>query len=96
MRILRMGLGILDLISFLVISFHYLAPKKLMMYTFLYLLIKGLFFVLVSRDFASYLDMACGLYIIFLYFGYSISFLTVIFSVYLAQKAVLTLIFARI
>ena len=91
-----MGLGILDSISFLVISFHYLAPKKLMIYIIFYLIIKGLFFILVSHDFASYIDMACGFYLIFLYFGFSISFLTVIFSVYLAQKAVLTLIFARI
>ena len=90
--VLKKFLGILDLISLLVISFHWLMPKKILFYTFFYLFIKGLFFVLTANDFASWLDIGCALYIVFLYIGFSWSVITTICVIYLAQKAILSLI----
>jgi hypothetical protein len=95
MKPIQTLLGILDLLSFLTISFHWLIPKDAYFYVFCYLFFKGLFFVIASNDFASYLDMICASYLVALYFGYSFSIITTLCSVYLAQKALLTLLFAR-
>lgn len=56
-----------------------------------YLLLKGIAFSM-SGNFISYLDIACGIYIILMTFGISISVLSLLFVLYLIQKN-LTLFF---
>jgi hypothetical protein len=93
MRAILKGLAILDTISLLSISLHWIIPQKILFYVLLYLIIKGLFFVLVSNDFASYIDIFCGLYVGLLILGISVSFISVLCVVYLAQKAAFSLLF---
>ncbi len=91
-------LGILDLITALVFlinnwfdkTLHWF-PDKIVLVLAIYLIIKGIFF-LISLDFASIIDIICGIVIILsLYFTIPLLLAAIIF-IYLLQKSILCLI----
>ncbi len=85
-------LGALDLLVTLIIIFAPLFPKNIIFYGAFYLIAKGLMFVLTSRDFASYLDIICGIYVIFLAFNLSNPIITILAVLFLGQKVVFSLL----
>ena len=85
-------LGALDLLVTLIIIFYSLFPKNIIFYGAFYLIAKGLIFVITSRDFASYFDVLCGIYTIFLAFNMSNPIITIIAVLFLGQKVVFSLL----
>jgi len=85
-------LGTLDFLVLLMILFSSLFPKDIILYGAFYLIIKGLIFVLTSRDFASYIDVIIGIYTIFIAFNISHPILTIIMVLYMGEKVVVSLI----
>jgi len=86
-------LGILDILSAILIWFFgifHLIPKEILVVCLLYLLIKGIFF-LISADVASTIDVICA-FILLMALFYPISkIFFVIISIYLLQKGLFSL-----
>lgn len=85
----------LDLVSALLLIFYFagLVSAAAIKYVALFLLIKGLFFVLTCRDFASFVDTLCGFYLLILSAGvYSSNAITLVVIVWLLQKSVVGLL----
>ena len=84
-----MGAG--DILSAIIIGvmsfFPGILPRNIIVAFALYLIIKGLFFGM-GGNFISFIDVFCGVYIILLMFGVSISFITLLIVLYLMQKNV--------
>ena len=87
-------LGILDILTAFILwlsySFH-IIPTTLITILALYLLVKGIVF-LISLDIASIIDVVCS-GIIFLSLGFSVpAFLLILVSLFLLQKGILSLL----
>jgi len=91
-KILAKILGSIDLLVTLIILFYSLFPKTIIFYGAFYLIVKGLIFVITSRDFASYIDIICGVYAILLGFNISHPIITVVVVLFLGQKVVFSLL----
>lgn len=85
-------LGILDLITVLVLMGAAIFPQKMLLYAGLYLMIKGLLFIMASKDIASYGDAISGAYMALMAFGLTMPFITTAVLIYLGQKTFLTFI----
>ncbi len=85
-------LGIMDLVAVVIFLGAAIFPKEMLLYAGIYLAAKGLFFVLLSKDIASYGDAASGIYIILFAIGLRIPILNTAFIIYLVQKTILTMI----
>ena len=83
-------LGIGDLLTTLIIWLSPVLPQRYVLLAAMYLLGKGGIFA-ISGDFASYIDVFGGVYIILLAFGMGNFLLSVLFSVWLVQKAIFSL-----
>lgn len=83
-------LGIGDLLSILLIWTAQIIPQRFALLAAIYLLGKGGIFA-IGGDFASYIDVICGVYVILLTFGIGNILLSVLFSLYLLQKGVFSL-----
>ena len=87
-------LGILDLISALILGLKFVFssfPDKIVIIAAIYLIVKGALF-LMSKDFASIIDIFCGIVLIFSAFmiiPFPIFALTLVF---LVQKGIFSLI----
>lgn len=66
-------------------------PRRLILLFAGYLLLKGIAFSM-SGNFISYIDIFCGIYMILMTFGISISIISLLLVLYLIQKN-LTLFF---
>lgn len=87
-------LGILDILSgilFWLNGFFHLFPDTFMMLIALYLIIKGLIFV-ISKDIASILDIISGLVIYFSLTYVIPGFVIIIVTFFLLQKGVFSLV----
>lgn len=82
-------LGVLDLLCALV--FFIELPKTVVLVAAAYLIMKGLLFAL-GEDFASYIDIAIGVYLLFIAFGLWLTVLSVISAFFLLQKSLLSFI----
>jgi len=82
-------MGALDLIASVMILFNVVFPGKVMAYVASYLIGKGIIFGMTG-DITSYIDAAVGIYVIFLSFGLASTFLTVLVTIYLLQKAIIS------
>lgn len=82
--------GIFDLIAALIILMHTQVPVKAILVCAFYLLIKGALFIFME-DFASVVDVIVGIYALFLAYNLSIGLLTIVASLFLAQKGLLSL-----
>tara|TARA_Y100000310_G_scaffold345618_1_gene467378 strand:- start:15717 stop:15974 length:258 start_codon:yes stop_codon:yes gene_type:complete len=85
-------MGTIDLMVTLIILFYTLFPKSIIFYGAFYLIVKGLIFVLTSKDFASYIDVICGVYTVFLALGISHPIITIAVALFLGQKVVFSLL----
>lgn len=85
-------LGILDLITVIAIISAAILPEKLLLYTAAYLLLKGLFFISVSNDFASYGDALSGVYMLLMVLGFNFPLATTAVLLYLGQKTFFTFV----
>ncbi len=85
-------LGTLDLLSVILLIGAAIFPKSLLLYAGVYLLLKGIIFIITSKDIASYGDALSGAYLALLSFGTSIEIIGTIVLIYLAQKTVLTFV----
>ncbi|MBM3247583.1 hypothetical protein FJZ17_03550 [Candidatus Pacearchaeota archaeon] len=87
-------LGILDIISAIVLVLRYFfesLPDKIVWIFAIYLIVKGALFLL-GRDFASIIDIFCGIILVFAVF-IPISYGFMIFTaVFLIQKGIFSLI----
>jgi hypothetical protein len=83
-------LGKLDFITVLILLGAAILPQKMLMYAAIYLVVKGLLFILLSRDFASYIDLGCGVYLFIMFLGLTIPVLHQIVLFWLIQKTALT------
>jgi len=78
------------LVVFYLINFF---PVTMLYYVALYLIIKGVFFIIISKDFASFVDVVFGIYFLIVLSGiYSNTAITVLAAVWLFQKAILGLV----
>ncbi len=83
---------LLDLVSAIVILFSGILPGNVLFYIAGYLLLKGGLFFLMSKDFASAVDIAIGIYVIFIVIGLSHFMANTLASLFLAQKGLLGLV----
>jgi len=84
-------LGILDVLAATILLFGTHAPKTIMMYVAVYLIVKGLLFSFTG-DFISIVDVVIGLYAILIKSGHSWAALTLLFSLFLYQKGLFSFI----
>jgi len=86
--------GVLDLISALIFGlsyyFHFI-PKTMMFFISGYLIIKGAIF-LFSKDIASFIDVGCGLVLLFSVFLNISHIVFIITIIFLAQKGIFSLL----
>ena len=85
-------LGKLDLITVLILIGAAMVPKQLLVFAAIYLLLKGVIFIYLNRDFASYGDFISGIYLLILSFGIKIPYVHNIVLFWLLQKTILTFI----
>ncbi|MEM4397413.1 MAG: hypothetical protein QW757_02170 [Candidatus Woesearchaeota archaeon] len=85
-------LGTLDFITVLVLIGAAILPSKLLFYAALYLLVKGFFFIYISKDLASYGDFFSCIYMLLLSYGIKIPYVHNIVLFYLIQKTFLTFV----
>ena len=79
------------IVVFLHITFGIFTPTTVM-YGAIYLIIKGLIFSL-SKDFASMVDLFCGMYIMLVVFaGLSVGLLNIVILIWLLQKGLFGMI----
>ena len=80
-------LALADFVAvFSLVLVNYL-PHNMVIIMGIYLILKGLFFTLISGDFISMLDFACGIYHVLAVFGFSYWIITTIVAIYVLQKA---------
>jgi len=87
LKILAIG-DILAIISLLGIS---ILPSKFILIMGLYLVMKGVLFMILGGSVPSLLDAGCGIYIIAVAFGIMHWIPTTIVIIYLAQKALVSM-----
>lgn len=85
-------LGTLDFITVLVLIGAAIIPKVMLSYAAIYLIIKALYFIFISKDIASYGDLISGVYMILLSYGVKIPYIHNIILFYLIQKTFLTFV----
>ena len=83
-------LGILDLLCALGIFFAALLPQSFVLLLAVYLISKGGIFAF-GGDVVSYIDVGCGIYMLFLFIGISNLLVSGLFMFYLIQKSVFSL-----
>ena len=84
-------LGVGDLFTGIVVALSTVFPKAIILIGAKWLIIKGGFFALTG-NMASFIDVFFGIYVIFLAFGYGVTSLTVVTSIWVLQKAIFSLI----
>ncbi len=84
-------LGIGDLFTGLIIVLSSIFPKAIILLGAKWLIIKGGLFAL-SGNMVSFIDVFCGIYVIFLAFGHSTTSLTIVTAIWVFQKAIFSLI----
>ncbi|MBI2575433.1 hypothetical protein HYV82_06135 [Candidatus Woesearchaeota archaeon] len=82
----------MDLVTVIILIGAAVFPQKMLLYAGLYLMIKGLVFIMASKDIASYGDAISGAYMALMSFGLTIPFITTAALIYLGQKTFLTFV----
>jgi hypothetical protein len=67
-------------------------PHKLLFFAAVYLLVKGIAFIMMTRDFASYGDFFSGVYLLVLSYGIFIPVVHQIVLFWLFQKTIMTFV----
>lgn len=77
---------ILDALFILVVLGSKLFPNLYILYSSLYLILKGVLFAFFSKDFASVVDAICGIYLFALFLDFGLYFLSALCIIWLLQK----------
>ncbi|MBT3721042.1 hypothetical protein HN789_06460 [archaeon] len=77
---------ILDLLTVIILILSNILPNNLILYSGIYLFLKGIIFIIISKDIASVIDFICGIYMVIMFFNFKIYFLTVLCIIWLLQK----------
>ncbi len=85
-------LGIADILTILALIGSTFLPQQIIIIMGIYLIIKGLFFIVTGSLFPNFFDMISGVYIIIVSFGFSHWIPTSIVILFLVQKAFISLI----
>jgi len=85
------ALGFIDLINVLVMLLAPFLPNRLVLFFAMLLIAKGIVFASTGNPISS-LDIIAGIYIGIIVYGWSNIVLTVFFSVFLAQKGLLSML----
>ncbi|MBI2148614.1 hypothetical protein HYU23_02950 [Candidatus Woesearchaeota archaeon] len=85
-------LAFADTLSILALIGSSLLPQKIVLLMAIYLIIKGLAFILIGGLFPNFLDMLSGFYLIIVLFGISHWIITIAVIIFLGQKAFFSLI----
>ena len=85
-------LGTLDLLTVIILMLAAVAPHKLLLFAAIYMIVKGIIFILVSRDIASYGDLIAGIYLFILSNSIRVPLVHEVVLFYLLQKTILTFI----
>ena len=86
--------GILDIFAGLVLIFSEIFNLVLgafVVFLAVFLLLKGIFFIITDLDIISFLDVICGIFILFLITGDISSLIVYLIAVFLVQKGVFSL-----
>lgn len=81
-----MILYILDALVILVILGSKLFPNSFVLYSSIYLILKGALFTFFSKDIASVIDTICGIYLLAVFLNFGIYFFTTLCVIWLLQK----------
>jgi hypothetical protein len=84
-------LGIGDLFTAIIGAAAGLLPEAIVLLAAKWLIIKGAIFMF-SGNYASVIDILCGVYFIFLAYNWGFTFLTIIIIIWTAQKGLASLI----
>ncbi len=85
-------LGLADILAIMALLAATILPQKLVILMALYLIIKGLFFILTGGVFPSFFDIISGLYLVIASFGISHWIPTVVITLFLLQKAFFSMV----
>jgi len=81
-------LTLFDVLCALTIGLSFILPRSIVLTAAMYLIFKGGFFGMTG-NFMSWIDLACGIYMIFLAYGLSSVVITIIAFLYLIQKGII-------
>lgn len=85
-------LGTLDLVTVVLLAGAAIFPQKLIVYAGIYLIAKGLLFIAISMDIASFGDAISGALIILMVMGMDVPLLNTAVLIYLGQKTFFTFV----
>lgn len=85
-------LAFADILAILALIGSSLLPQNIVILMGIYLIIKGLAFVLIGGSFANFFDMTVGFYLIIAAFGITNWIPTVLSILFLGQKAFLSFV----
>ena len=87
-------LGFADILAIIALLGVSLLPKQIILIMAFYLIVKGVFFTITSPGvfLANFLDILCGIYLVAAFYGVSHWFITVILTIFLLQKAFVSLL----
>ncbi len=86
-------LGFADILAIIALLAASILPKTLIIIMSIYLLVKGLFFLITGGNLiTNFLDIVSGFYIIAASFGVSHWIATVIVGIFLLQKALISIL----
>lgn len=91
-RVLGKLLALADAIVIVIILFALHFSQEFVLLGAVYLLAKGLFFILISRDIVSIFDVLCGFYVVLISVGLHFKIATIAAVLFLAQKVLLGLL----
>lgn len=86
-------LGFLDILAVIALLAVKISPKPVVIFMALYLIIKGLFFLITgSNMFMNFFDIVSGAYLAAASYGFSHWIATALVIIFLLQKAVISLL----
>ena len=84
-------LGVIDILAIIALLAVKILPQPVVILMALYLIIKGVLFMIIGQPFPNFFDVASGIYVASASYGISHWILTSIAVIYIGQKAVVSL-----
>lgn len=85
-------LGFADILAIIALLAAKILPKQLVIIMALYLILKGLLFLIIGGSFTNLIDTSSGLYLVFAAYGISHWIPTTIVVIFILQKAIISLL----
>lgn len=84
-------LGVLDILAIIALLSATILPKTIMLVIALYLIIKGVLFMITGTPLPNFFDVMSGIYIAAVSYGISHWIPTLLVIIYIGQKAIISL-----